>query len=188
MTKSPPLSQLILDQLREFYREGGVNLLVRRIQEEGCPTSNAFAEALWHLLSGNHGIPQQDALFVYTKCGYLPFKGLPLQRREATKEERDNAYDRLCYIVDQLGIAHTVDLLSTICWQVAEAIKKHKQGGNQGINDSAWRNASIVLGNDCGVVRHLIDTAVKENEGARYINPLLFRVRDMFKKVEEEGT
>jgi hypothetical protein len=55
--------------------------LVREAIAAGRPTEGPFAEALWRLLSGNHGrFDAATARALYEEMGYEPFKGYPLRR------------------------------------------------------------------------------------------------------------
>jgi hypothetical protein len=71
-------------QIHESLKGLSAESIIEKVKEAGFPTDNAFAEALWHGLSGNRNkfpnITSGQAAEIYRACGYEPFAGFPLQR------------------------------------------------------------------------------------------------------------
>lgn len=65
-----------LDALRTIRTVDG---FVEYVTVNGTPTEGALAEAVWRHLSGQ-ALSYELASTIYSKCGYRPFVGYPLQR------------------------------------------------------------------------------------------------------------
>ena len=75
---SIPSTQDAYDELKPLDRDA----FVARVKAEGCPCDTAFAEAVWHALSGNKRAVFGPAVAadIYAELGYVPFSGFPLKR------------------------------------------------------------------------------------------------------------
>jgi hypothetical protein len=62
------------------------DVIVEAARQMNRPTTGPFAESLWHACSGLHGLNVQQAKQLMIECGYVPFKGFPLTRKESQHE------------------------------------------------------------------------------------------------------
>lgn len=123
--------------------------LVAAIQAAGCPTDNAFAEAVWHGLSGNKnrfpGINTETGSEIYQRCGYMPYAGFPLQKATPNLPTREP--DRTHY---KCG------------WNDLE------YGVNNWTNNPKWKTPLEWAIHCAGIAKEMIPKAVGSHNKAHY--------------------
>jgi hypothetical protein len=150
----------------------GISGIIEYVRNAGSPVRGPLAEALWRMSQTGD---KNYVISVFAGCGYIPWKGLPLERTPEREKEvaRHVFYDAACDAVAALGIGHATDVLSTIAFECADRIKNERQGGSTGINDREWREVSVILGNNAFTIQHALERAVESNQGAAFMDPRL---------------